>query len=376
MKIAIVASIWISIPPKDLGFGAQETIAYYLARELGKRGHEVTVFATGKSNELKIVPIWDKPIEEVEFKDLNIKDTFELLNLSNAYSNAQNFDLIHNHLLPYGLLFAAGKTKTPTVHTLHHRIYKDRADFFIYDKYKEQSFVSISNSQREILPELNYISTVYNGVDSDYYSFQAAPSGDYLLYIGRMKKYKGIHIAIDIAIKKGLKLKIAAPLPHPEQPDFAEVNAYWEDEIHPRLKNKNIEYLGDVRGKEKVTLLQNAKALIFPTAREEPFGMTIVEAMSTGTPTIAFEDAGAVPEIIIDGESGFIVNLATNEGSNFIVKQVGEEGLIEAIDKLFNMPQASYLKMRQEARRRIEENFTIKIMVDNYEKTYAMLLNK
>src|SRR5262249_19897483 len=148
--------------------------------------------------------------------------------------------------------------------------------------------------------------TVYNGVDTDFYRFkQNAGSDNYLFYIGRLKKYKGIHTAISLAKRAHIKLKIAAPLPNISQPDYREVNGYWEQEIKPQL-GENIEYVGSVKGEEKINLLGNAKALILPVEREEPFGMTLIESMSCGTPVIAYA-TGGITEIMVDGKTGFEV---------------------------------------------------------------------
>jgi predicted peroxiredoxin len=143
VKIALVASVWISIPPKDFGFGAQEYIEYYIAEELTRRGHDVTLFASGDSKtSAKLIPVSDIQVSEMPTIDARAKDMFELMNLSKCFEMAGAFDIIHNHLLPYGLVFG-NLTKTPIVHTLHHEIYKTRSDVYIYERYKNQSFISI-----------------------------------------------------------------------------------------------------------------------------------------------------------------------------------------------------------------------------------------
>lgn len=363
MKIAVIASIWISVPPQDFGFGAQEYLAYHIAEGMKRRGHDVTLFATADSHTSgTLVSVAEKQVMDSGFPDQKIKDIFELINVSEAYKRADEFDIFHNHLLPYGLLFADWG-KTPTVHTLHHKIYRERADIFLYERYKRQNFVSISHAQRCVIPELNYIATVYNGVDCSFYQFEPnASSEGYLLYIGRLKKYKGIHTAIRLARRAHVRLKIAAPLPNISQPDYEEVNDYWEQEIKPQL-GESIEYVGEVKGQEKNHLLGNAKALIAPFEREEPFGMTLIEAMACGTPVIAYA-VGAIPEIIINGKTGYEVAIADSEQ------------LYRAVERLYCMPEEDYMLMRTLCRTHVGEVFSVERMVENYETIYQQVLSQ
>lgn len=365
MKIAIVASIWISVPPKGFGFGAQESLAYYIAEGLIKKGHEVTLFASSDSKtNANLVSVSEKQVMDIDFPDPRIKDIFELLNLEEAYKHASSFDIIHNHLLPYGLLFA-DLSNIPTVHTLHHQIYKTRAEIFLYQRYKNQNYISISDQQRKIMPTLNYISTVYNGIDSNFYSFKKVPDSNYMLFLGRMKKYKGIHTAIQLAKKLGLKLIIASPLPNPKQTDYNEVIQYWNNEIKPYL-GKDIQHVDNIGGEDKVSLIQNARVLISPNEREEPFGITLIEAMSCGTPVIAY-NKGATSEIVADGKTGFLVNLENDKSV---------ETLKLALEEIYNMDNDKYYVMRQDCREHVKNYFTVETMVENYEKVYQKVLNK
>lgn len=362
MKIAIIASIWIKVPPSGFSFGAQEYLVYYLAEELKKRGHELTLFASGDSNvTTKLISVTSNQVSEILCKDVKIKDYFEIMNIAEAYKHADDFDILHNHLLPYALPFTDLFRRVPTVHTLHHLIYRDRAESFLYKRYRGQNFISISDRQRKNFPELNYIATVPNGIDTTFYSYKEKPDGDYLLYIGRMKRYKGIHTAIRIAKKLDLALKIASPLPMQNQYDYDEVIDYWEQEIKPFIGGK-IEYIGNCVGDQKISLYQNAKALIFPVEREEPFGMTVIEAMSCGTPVVAFAK-GAIPEIVKDQETGFLANF-----------EEGESGLIDKVKLLFSLNETEYQKLRKSSRDVAVAKFDIKLMVDNYEKIYQKMI--
>lgn len=372
MKIGLIASIWISVPPKGFGFGAQEYLAWCIAEGLMKKGHDVTLFATADSKTTaKLVSIADQQIEDLTFPDSRIKDVFEMMNLSEAYKHAHDFDIFHNHLLPYGPLFSHF-SPTPTVHTLHHRIDKESADIFLYRRYKDQQYVSISNTQRNIVPELHYVDTVYNGVDTNFYTYQEKPKDNYLLYIGRMKKYKGIHSAIAVAKKLGLKLKIASPLPTATQSDYNDVMHYWEHDIKPAL-NADIEHIGILEGDEKVRLLQDAKVLLVPIEWEEPFGMTMIEAMSCGTPVIAFAN-GAAPELIVDAKTGYVVNQFATQSQHSTITTTGLDGLIAATEKIYALSESEYSDMRTASRTHVEHAFSVEKMVDGYEAVYKKVL--
>lgn len=359
MKIGIIGSIWISIPPKNFGFGAQEYLMYYLAEGLKKKKHDVTLFASGDSKtSAKLIEALPTQVSELKVDDTRIKESIEIINIANAYKLANEFDIIHNHLLPFGLPFADLINSVPTVHTLHHEIYKP-SDIYLYKKYKTQKLISISQAQRKTISDLNYIATVYNGTDTEYFKFKPEPRGNYLLYLGRMKRYKGIHEAIKLAKKLQVSLKIAAPMPNPVQPDYEEVNQYWEKDIKPQIGD-GVEFVGLVEGGAKVKLIQDAKAFIFPVERQEPFGMTLIEAMSCGTPVIAYNN-GAIPEIVVDNKTGFLVNQ----------KSSGFEGLCKAVKEIFELSKENYSIMRKNSREHVETFFSIEKMIDNYEKIYS-----
>lgn len=376
MKIGIIASIWIKTPPSGYGFGAQEYLAYSIAEGLVKKGHDVTLFASGDSHtSAKLISITPQQVVDIDFPDTRIKDMYELMNLSEGFKPKYNFDIIHNHLLPYGLVFSNIST-TPTVHTLHHAIYETKAEIFLYKKYKDANYISISNSQQKIIPDLNYISTVYNGIDTSFYTFKEKPEKDYMLYIGRMKKYKGIHTAIKLSKETGIKLIIAAPMPIITQPDYHEVIEYWENEIKPNLDTGYIEYVGTIHGDEKRSIIQNAKVLLFPVEREEPFGITVIEAMSCGTPVIAYA-MGAIPELVLDSKTGLLVNLSdSNLKGEWKIIESSYEGIKNAVGKLYSMPEEEYKNLRLNARKHVESKFTVERMVNKYEEVYKMVLEK
>jgi len=366
MKIAVIASIWISVPPVNFGFGAQEYLAYQIVEGLVKKGHQVTLFATGDSKTTaKLISVSPQQVKNIETTDLKIKDTFELLNLAEAFRDTTQYDVVHNHLLPYGTVFSQF-SKCPVIHTLHHEIKKTKADCYLYEKYKSQNYVSISNAQRNSFPQLNYVQTIYNGIDTNIFKFKEAAKNDYFLYIGRVKKYKGIHTAIGLAKKMGFRLKIATPTSIKSQPDYAEIEDYWTKEIAPHIGG-NIEHILDVTEEQKVNLYQNAKALLFPLERAEPFGMTVIEAMSCGTPVISYA-LGSIPEIIYDGATGYLVN--PKAGPKRVIANDGITGFEDAIRVIQTLKEPDYQRMRKNCRTIVDKSFTIEKMVDAYEELY------
>ena len=358
MKIGIIASIWISNPPKGFGFGAQEYLTYQLAEKLLKKGHDVTLFATGDSQtNAKLISVIPTQLIDDPSATPEMRNEAEIRNVAEAYKHSSEFDIIHNHLLPNALSFAAAST-IKTVHTLHHLIYLDKPDFQLYQKYKDQNYVSISNNQRNQVPNLNYVATVYNGIDTGFYKYKEVPDDSYLLYIGRMKKYKGIHTAIKVAKELDIPLKIASPLPSPGQYDYQEVMDYYNEQIKP-FENDKIEFINGVEGDNKVRLLQNARAFLFPVERNEPFGMTIIESMACGAPVIAY-DQGATTEIVDNNVDGFLC------------KEYDQ--LKSSVQTILEMDTQAYTSFRKNARSHVEKSFSIEKMVDGYERVYEKIL--
>lgn len=369
MKIALVASNLFPIPPVPPR--GPEIVVYNLTQELVKRGHEVTLFASGNSKtDAYLISVTPKDTFSDPLIGLTSRRKyFELALVSKAYSLADKFDLIH-------IAFGFGGfaipfvpfVKTPTLVTVHDELTDPylRKFFSIYFERSEKQgssgaiaregsyknlnnifFISISDAQRKLLPELPWIKTIYHGIKLDDFRFQGK-EGKYLAYLGRLSPRKGVHLAIEAAQKVGLPLKIAG--------GEEEVNLdYFREKIFPTLDGGTIEYLGEiVSRKQRSAFLRSAKALLFPIHREEPFGLVIVEAMACGTPVIAF-NRGSVPEVIKDGETGFIVETV--------------EEMVEAIKKIDQID-------RRECRKHVEKNFTVEKMVDGYEEVYREILQR
>jgi glycosyltransferase involved in cell wall biosynthesis len=293
MRIAQVAPLWERVPPP--GYGGIELLVSLLTDELVRRGHEVTLFASGDSITLaKLKSIHPRALRlDPQVREYGI---YEMLELSAVYEQAQEFDIIHSHMGCAALL-PSRLVKTPTVHTLHGIFTPDNEKSFIYAK--EQAYVSISNSQREPQLGLNYVATVYNGIDvSSHHFYSQSDEPAYLAFLGRMSPEKGPHLAIEIAKAAGWKLKLAGKI------DPVDMD-YFKTAIQPLIDGEQIEYLGEADHIMKNKLMGGATATLFPITWREPFGLVMIESMAAGTPVIALR-MGSTPEVIRDGISGIL----------------------------------------------------------------------
>ncbi|MBW4613811.1 MAG: glycosyltransferase family 4 protein [Desmonostoc vinosum HA7617-LM4] len=340
MRIAQIAPLWERVPPP--AYGGIELVVGLLTDELVKRGHEVTLFASGDSISLaKLLSVHPRALR----LDSTIKDhsIYDMLQLASVYEHAEDFDIIHSHVghitLPYTNLVT-----TPTVHTLHGIFTPDNEKIFKFGK--NQPYVSISNTQREPRLGLNYAATVYNGIDvSSYKFYPQAEEPPYLAFLGRISPEKGTHLAIEIAQKSGWHLKMAGKV------DVVDVE-YYEQQIKPHIDGKQIEYLGEANHAQKNALMGGAVATLFPITWREPFGLVMVESMAAGTPVIAMK-LGSTVEIIDHGKTGLLCNSI--------------QECISAIE------QASELD-RYACRKYVENRFSVKQMVDGYEALYRQIL--
>jgi len=357
LKIAQIAPPWISVPPKK--YGGTELIISHLTEELIRRGHQVTLFASGDSvTTAKLFSVYRKALFE---KGIPWNDTFHFLfYASTVFEKIKNFDIIHNHFNYWGLAFSRF-TKIPMVTTYHGDFAtaeKNPARFQILKKFKKNAFVSISNSQRKFTKaNLNFIATVYNGIDLKKFKFNNK-SQNYLVWLGQITEKKGIIEAIKAARKARIILKIAGGVDKNHLLDVG----FYERKVKPLIDGKQIKYLGEVGSFKKNILLRNALALINPVKWNEPFGLVMIEAMACGTPVIAFNQ-GSVPELVKNDQTGFIVSQFNKK------RKINIEGLVEAIKKINQID-------RRECRKRVEENFTVEKMVDGYEKLYYEIVKK
>jgi glycosyltransferase involved in cell wall biosynthesis len=339
MKIAQVAPLWERVPPPT--YGGIELVVSHLTDELVRRGHDVTLFASGDSQtQAKLEAVCPRALRlDPNFKEYS---AYETLEFSQVCQHATDFDVIHFHIGVPALL-CANFVQTPTVHTLHGSFNSE--NILAFNHHRQQSYVSISNAQRQI--DLNYVGTVYNGINANNYPFIDQPQAQtpYLAFLGRFSPEKGPQHAIAIAKKTGWHLKMAGKL------DVVD-KKFFEREVAPHIDGKQIEYLGEINNAEKSKLLGNATVALFPIAWQEPFGLVMIESMATGTPVIAMK-MGSVPEVIAHSETGFVC---------------------ESYEEMAQMiPHAMQLS-RHNCRKYVERNFSIMEMVSGYERVYKEII--
>jgi glycosyltransferase involved in cell wall biosynthesis len=336
MKIAQIAPLMESVPPRL--YGGTERVVSHLCEALVRKGHEVTLFATGDSiTTADLVPCATEAIR------LNpaVKDhvPYYMIMLDKVRRMARRFDVLHFHIDAFHMpLFRdmGGKTLT----TLHGR--QDLHDLPpLYRAFPHMPLVSISNAQRAPIPEANFVKTIPHGLPLDLYTPNFDRRGGYLAFLGRISSEKRPDRAIAIATALGLPIKIAAKVDKPDE-------AYFREVIVPLLDQPGVEFVGEINDLEKSKFLGDALALLFPIDWPEPFGLVMIEAMACGTPVLAFRQ-GSVPEIIDNGVTGQIV-----------------ESVEEAIRML---PEVIRLD-RRAVRRRFEERFSAAKMADEYLELY------
>jgi glycosyltransferase involved in cell wall biosynthesis len=293
IRIGLIAPVWFPVPPT--GYGGIEWIVSLLADGLVEAGHDVTLFASGDSHtKAKLEWVYETAPSEKIGTSID-----EIHHCLACFQRADDFDVINDHS---GLPAAAigGAVSTPVLHTVHGPL--DALGGVVYEQIArvapQVGLISLSLNQRRPKPDLPWVANCPNALDFSFYPVKPH-LGDYLLFIGRMSPDKGCHRAIDVAVTAGLPLKIAGKRREPPEIE------YFEELVRPHLSDQ-IEYLGEVTHGEKVELLQNARATLFPIEWEEPFGLVMIESMACGTPVIATR-RGAVPEVIDDGVSGIVV---------------------------------------------------------------------
>lgn len=295
LRIALVAPLFESVPPKL--YGGTERVVSYLTEELVRQGHSVTLFASGDSvTTARLVPGCKRALR----LDPRSPDPFALhaLMLENVHKQADVFDVIHFHTdllhLPVARRLAGSRSMT----TLHGRL--DTAGLSsLYQEFGEEPLISISNAQRGPLARANWLATVNHGLPEHLQHGSELP-GQYLAFLGRIVREKGIEQAIAIAHRSGVPLKIAAKVDRTDQ-------EYFDTRIAHLIDGSFVEFIGEISESEKTRFLGSALALLFPIDWPEPFGLAMIEAMACGTPVIAFR-RGSVPEVIDDGVTGLIVD--------------------------------------------------------------------
>src|SRR6202790_3582445 len=326
-RVAILSPIAWRTPPRQ--YGAWETVASNITEGLVARGWDVTLFASGDSlTRARLHAVVDKGYEEDPEVDPKVA---EYLHISEAFERAAEFDLIHSHYDFMALTYTR-LIKTPVLTTIHG--FSSAKIMPVYRKYRDGYFVSISNSDRA--PELNYLATVYNGIDLSLYPLQQ-PGGQDLIFLGRIHQDKGVHLAIEVARMSGMRLIIAG---------IIQDKAYFREQVEPHLDDQNILYIGPVDVPGKNELFARARALLHLNTIPERFGLVLTEANAAGVPVIAM-NLGSCREIIQDGQTGFLVDNVT-----------------EAVRSLQRISEID----RRAFRRRVRQYFSSDTMVEGDER--------
>ncbi len=322
-------------PPEQ--YGAWETVASNITEGLVARGWDVTLFATGNSvTKANLHSVVGRGYEEDRSLDPKVA---EYLHISNAFEHATEFDLIHSHYDFMALTYSR-LVKTPVLTTIHG--FSSPQIMPIYEKYRDGYFVSVSDSDRA--PGLNYVATVYNGIDLSLYPL-AASGGDDLIFLGRIHPDKGVHLAIEVARLSGRRLLIAG---------IIQDQSYFLNQIEPHIDDENICYFGSVGVTEKNALFERACALLHMNTIPERFGLVLAEANCAGVPVVAM-DLGSCREVIEEGQTGFLVR-----------------NVREAVSALDRLPEVD----RSACRKRVEKYFSISAMVNGYERVYATIFER
>jgi glycosyltransferase involved in cell wall biosynthesis len=336
----MLAPISWRVPPRH--YGPWERVVALLTEGLVARGVAVTLFATADSiTEATLVGTCPRPYSEDDTLEPKV---WECLHISEVFERADEFDLIHNHFdfLP---LSYSGLVETPLVTTIHG--FSSPRILPVFEKYNASShYVSISDADRN--PKLDYVATVYHGIDLDEFDLRADSDG-YLLFFGRIHREKGTAEAIEVARRTGRRLIIAG---------IVQDRAYFEREVAPHIDDDHVRYIGSVGPDERAEILGGAVALLHLINFDEPFGLSMVEAMACGVPVIAI-GRGSVPEVVVDGVTGFIVtDLDTATAAVQRISELDRSAARKHVEDHFSVERMTdgYLRVYQEVRRRCHEH--------------------
>ena len=335
LRVALLAPIAWPTPPA--GYGPWEQVAFDIAEGMTDRGLDVTLFATGNSRtRAKLDSVVPVGINEDPALD---GDVYGALHVAKLFSRAREFDLIHNGFDWKPLTYALATSSPPMLTTIH-GFSTPQILAAYYAAASRSFFCSISDADRD--PGLDYLATTYNGIDPEAFTFVETP-GDYLVFLGRFHPEKGTHLAIEIAKRAGVVLKIAA-IPQDLE--------YFRTQVEPHVDGERVQFLGAVERDARDALLGGALGLVHMTTRPERFGLTMIEAMACGTPVLGAR-MGSIPEIVVDGETGFLCD--------------DVDAAVANVARLRDLS-------RRACRTRVETTFSRGRMVDAYLAAYGRAL--
>lgn len=350
LKIAQIASPLESVPPT--GYGGTERVIHALTEELVRRGHEVTLFASGDSiTSAKLEWVCETSLRRGSKENPYKSSHYDKLrHIKHAYASVNQFDIIHDNM-GIGSLKVAGSfirsIEKPVFQTVHNPINEYEAN--VYKEFQNINVVTISNNQgSEYLSLFNHAGVVYNGLNMEGYPFSAKPQS-YLLFVGRISAEKGVHYAIEVAKKLDLRLILAAKLDY----FFSDDIRYYQEFVLPSLSDQ-IKWVGEIDEAERNLLMSNSLALLHPVRFREPFGLVLIESLACGAPVISFPN-GSIPEIVEDRKNGFVVN--------------SSQEMIEAVMNIDTID-------RKTCRLHALQKFNSETMANSYERLYYNALCK
>ena len=337
MRIAMVAPLEMRVPP--IGYGGTELVVSLLTEELVRRGHDVTLFASGDSiTQAKLFSVCPRFLRSSGREG----GILSLLNVVSCLEKAGEFDIIHNHTYPEGLA-TAGLVTTPVLTTLHGGLSGD--GLLLFDHYKGW-YNTISRSAKSLVPpKERFAGVIYNGIDCASYPFNGGRRDDHLLFLSRMSPEKGPHLAIEVARQLNMRLMMVGNV-HPLDRE------YFQSQVVPHVDGDGVQYLGEADYQRKRELLVRARCLLAPITWDEPFGLYMVEAMACGTPVVVF-DRGSAPEVVRHGVTGYVVNTVA-----------------EMAEAVRQVPQIDPKNCRDH----VVRNFDVPRMVDDYLSAYQRVL--
>lgn len=384
MKIGmLLPSVYMGSKYKNKIFAPKE-LFLNLANGLVDKGHEVYVYASPETKTKAHLVFGKESLILRDFTSPKYRGLDRLSKLRNAHTatkteyeidlsvkaylhaKEKKLDIMHSYL-DFVAHYINRIVHIPTVYTIHDpRPLREHLEYWRLKNFNQDNYIFISESQlNKFNGMVHSVGVVYHGVDMNKFNFDKK-GGDYIAFLGRYIKEKGVAEAIYAAKKTGKTLKVVGDSAYRILP-------YYQKNILPYLEKGVIEdkSFGE---SDRDEFLRDARVLLFPILWDEPFGMVMIEAMSSGTPVIAF-NRGSVSEIIKDGITGFIIDPDNeNKTNNWIIKKAGKEGLVEAINRIYSMSEEEYMKMRALARKHVEDNFTVEKMVDGYEAVYNKIL--
>ena len=341
MRILQIAPLWETVPPP--AYGGTEAVVHVLVEELVRRGHQVTLCASGDSQtSATLQACYPRSLRSAT--DLDCKTPYSWQHAALSLRDAREYDIVHNHGGEEVMALSHLVPDSPMLTTMHCLITPDTK--FIWDRYPGH-YNTISWSQRQTMPEVlggNFAGVVYNAIDVASFPFQTQKDG-YLLFLSRISMEKGPHLAVEVARRTGRKLIIAGKV------DPADYN-FFVSTVAPLVDGDQVVFVGEADAVMKRELYRSASCVLMPIMWDEPFGLVLAEAQACGTPVISF-NRGAAPEIVRDGVTGFIVN-----------------DVEEMVRSVARVPEIDPRACRQH----VERHFDAPVMADNYLRVYESIL--